>query len=141
MAVLEVVVCADCAAFMLTGSSSAAVLSENRAAASCARSPGSVVASATVVLASYLGSTNTKSLDEVGAASALSFVAGTAVSIAAFGVTATLAATGCTCGVTSITRGANGDIIFAVAGETSATLFGALTLAAVAACCVCSVST
>jgi hypothetical protein len=45
MPVLEETLCVACAAFMLTGSSSAAVLSENFAAASWARSAGSAVVS------------------------------------------------------------------------------------------------
>jgi len=51
MAGPEGMVCDDCAAFMLTGSSSAAVLSENFAAASWARPAGSSEAFPAFVLA------------------------------------------------------------------------------------------
>src|SRR5580693_10647551 len=117
--VLEEVLCEACAACALTGSSSAAVLSENFAAASCARSLGSSVASTAAFLGSNVGSTNTKSLVDVAAA------------FAAIGALDT-----------SITRDANGDtILLAGAGEVSATVLGALEFAAAATCPVCSVST
>src|ERR1700674_786838 len=90
MALLGEALCGACTAFKLTGSSSAAVLSENLAAASWARSVGSsVVASGAVFFASYVGSTKTKSLDGVLGAWAVCGIAG-AATFAACGATASL---------------------------------------------------
>src|SRR3954462_4136186 len=114
--------CACGAACMLTVRSSAAVLSEKRAAASCARGPGSSATSlfvwssasgfTSLFLAWYEGSTKTKSLLD-----AELFSTGFAAGTAAFGADRR-----------SMTRGENGDM-----GRTAGTFDSAVTVFAWAA--------
>src|ERR1700721_1034390 len=110
MALSEEELCGACAACMLTGRSSAGVLSENLAAGSGARSVGSDAATGEAFFASYVGSTKTKSLDEVLAVSAA-------------------------CGATGCLTGATGDgSLLAVSLTGAATGFAELAPPAV--CCV-----
>src|ERR1700722_14710852 len=137
--VSEEVPCEDaCAAFILTGRSSAAVLSAKRAAASCARPAGSTAAGA-FVLAAYVGSTKTKSVEDGGsgfALAALAVVFGITESVAACGgvfeITSLLASA-----FTSMTRGAAEGVTFAVAAATSGAALADRALVAP----VCSVNT